>query len=137
MKDIKVVIDSNWGDSGKGHIVDYLASKCGSDGLVIRYNSGAQAGHTVVTPDGIRHVFSHFGSGTLINRPTYLSRFFVCHPYEFSKELKEQIRKFDYHYCRECFKHQDELRTSTNRPYKLNIHHIDYDKKHNKYQIFF
>ena len=89
MKDIKVVIDSNWGDSGKGHIVDYLASKCGSDGLVIRYNSGAQAGHTVVTPDGIRHVFSHFGSGTLINSPTHLSRFFVCHPYEFSKELQE------------------------------------------------
>lgn len=53
---------------------------------MVRFNGGAQAGHTVVTPDGRRHVFSHFGSGTLAGAATYLSRHFVCHPTLFFKE---------------------------------------------------
>jgi adenylosuccinate synthase len=93
MKDIKVVIGSSFGDESKGHMVDYFAHQYGPDALVIRFNSGAQAGHTVTTPEGTRHVFSHFGSGTLVDSPTYLSSYFVCHPYEFSKELVELQEK--------------------------------------------
>jgi adenylosuccinate synthase len=47
---------------------------------VVRFNGGAQAGHTVVTPDGRRHVFSHVGSGAFAGAATFLSRFFVANP---------------------------------------------------------
>ena len=54
---------------------------------------------------------------------------------EFNKELKEQIRKRDNYRCQECFRHQDELFKNTKagmRPYKLHVHHIDYNKKNNQ-----
>jgi hypothetical protein len=50
---------------------------------------------------------------------------------EFNKNLKEQIRKRDNFRCQECFRHQDELRTKTNKLYKLMIHHIDFNKQNN------
>ncbi len=81
----KVVIGANYGDEGKGLITDYLSAKYGAD-FVIRFNGGAQAGHTVVTPAGIRHVFSHFSSGTFAGAATYLSQFFVVNPLLYFKE---------------------------------------------------
>ena len=65
------VIGANYGDEGKGLITDYLCRQV-ENPLVIRFNGGAQAGHTVTTPEGIRHIFSHFGSGTLAGA-SYLS----------------------------------------------------------------
>ena len=56
---------------------------------------------------------------------------FESYGLEFNNSLREQIRIRDNLRCQECFRHQDELRTETNRPYKLNVHHIDYDKKNN------
>ena len=88
MKYAKAVIGSNFGDEGKGLITDYYASEFGLDALVVRYNSSAQAGHTVCTPDSKRHIFGHFGSGSFVGSPTYLSKFFVVHPMLFVKELK-------------------------------------------------
>ena len=43
-----VVIGAQWGDEGKGKIVDYLAAE--SD-IVLRFSGGANAGHTIVTGD--------------------------------------------------------------------------------------
>ena len=43
-----VVIGSQWGDEGKGKIVDYLAQKAD---VVARYSGGSNAGHTVVVND--------------------------------------------------------------------------------------
>jgi len=40
-----VVIGAQWGDEGKGKIVDYLAKDAD---LIIRFSGGANAGHTVV-----------------------------------------------------------------------------------------
>jgi len=80
------VIGANFGDEGKGLIVDYLCSK-GDAGMVVRFNGGAQAGHTVVTPDGQRHVFHHFGAGSFCGVPTYLSKYFICNPLLFFEEL--------------------------------------------------
>ncbi|MFO7848580.1 MAG: adenylosuccinate synthase [Spirochaetia bacterium] len=40
-----VVLGAQWGDEGKGKIVDYLCEKAG---IVVRYSGGANAGHTVV-----------------------------------------------------------------------------------------
>ena len=40
-----VVIGAQWGDEGKGKIVDYLASEAQ---IIVRYAGGANAGHTIV-----------------------------------------------------------------------------------------
>lgn len=82
----RAVIGASFGDEGKGLVTDFLCSQGAQ--VVVRFNGGAQAGHTVVTPEGQRHVFSHFGSGTFLGVPTFLSQFFVCNPILFFQELK-------------------------------------------------
>jgi adenylosuccinate synthase len=44
-----VVVGAQWGDEGKGKVVDALAEHAD---LVVRYQGGANAGHTVDTPGG-------------------------------------------------------------------------------------
>ena len=46
---ITIVIGTHFGDEGKGKIVDYLARECH---MVVRYNGGNNAGHTIITPQG-------------------------------------------------------------------------------------
>ena len=82
-----VVIGMNYGDEGKGLMVDYLVSQYG--GSVVRFNGSAQAGHTVVTPEDDRHVFHHFGSGTFLGTPTILNRNFLVHPMLYRDEYAE------------------------------------------------
>ena len=82
------VIGANFGDEGKGLAVDAIVAR-DPDAAVIRFNGGAQAGHTVVAEDGRRHVFSHFGAGTLRGAATFLSRFFVVQPSIFAREAVE------------------------------------------------
>jgi adenylosuccinate synthase len=88
-----IVIGANFGDEGKGLVTDYLAAERGEDTLVVRHNGGAQAGHTVTTPDNMRHVFKHFGSGSFSGAKTYLSSFFVCNPILFLQE-QEILKSF-------------------------------------------
>ncbi|MEI6387354.1 MAG: adenylosuccinate synthase [Spirochaetota bacterium] len=40
-----VVMGAQWGDEGKGKIVDYLAA---DSGVIVRFSGGANAGHTIV-----------------------------------------------------------------------------------------
>lgn len=86
MKKAYAVIGANFGDEGKGLMTDLF---CRTDGSVIniRGNGGAQAGHTVCTPNGKRHIFSHIGSGCFAGADTYLSGYFIVNPLLFSKEL--------------------------------------------------
>lgn len=89
---IKVVIGANFGDEGKGLMTDYFCHQStlrGEKTLVVLHNGGAQRGHTVVTPDGNRHVFHHFGSGTLVGADTYLLEEFVLNPMIFRQEWEE------------------------------------------------
>ena len=58
------IIGAAFGDEGKGLMTDYLASNHDGKALVVRFNGGAQAAHTVQTPSGQRHVFKHLGSGS-------------------------------------------------------------------------
>lgn len=81
---VKAVIGMGFGDEGKGITTDYLSSE--PDSLVVRYSGGQQAGHTVYL-DGIRHVFSNFGSGTLRGVPTYWSEFCTVDPVGIMREL--------------------------------------------------
>ncbi|WP_206185982.1 adenylosuccinate synthetase [Sphingosinicella sp. BN140058] len=86
---MRAVIGANYGDEGKGRTVDWLAAPLagapGPEAVVVRSNGGAQAGHTVAI-EGRRHVFHHFGSGTLRGVRTHLSRFMVSHPILFAEE---------------------------------------------------
>lgn len=89
---IKVVIGANFGDEGKGLMTDYFCHQSALRGekcLVVLHNGGAQRGHTVVTPDGKRHVFHHFGSGTFTEADNYLSGDFILNPMVFRQEYEE------------------------------------------------
>ncbi|MDE0160071.1 MAG: adenylosuccinate synthase [Candidatus Dadabacteria bacterium] len=56
-----VVLGTQWGDEGKGRIVDLIASRTD---LVVRYQGGNNAGHTIVT-DGNKIILHHVPSGIL------------------------------------------------------------------------
>jgi adenylosuccinate synthase len=83
------VIGANFGDEGKGLITDFLAAKDPAHTVVVRFNGGAQAGHTVVTPAGRRQVFHHFGASSLAGARTFLSRHFIVNPFLWHKERAE------------------------------------------------
>jgi len=89
---VYAVIGANFGDEGKGKMVDYLCSKH-PNALVIRFNGGAQAGHTVKLKDGKRHVFHHFGSGTLRGHASHFAGPCIVNPLVFQKEYKELEQK--------------------------------------------
>lgn len=75
-----VVVDLAFGDAGKGTITDFLVRETGAR-LVVRFNGGAQAGHTVVTDDGRTHTFSQFGAGTFVpGARTHLAETVIVHP---------------------------------------------------------
>ena len=73
---VVVVVGTQWGDEGKGKIVDYYASEAD---LVVRFCGGANAGHTIVSggkkfklhhlPSGILHSskVNIIGNGTVID----------------------------------------------------------------------
>lgn len=67
----QIVIGLGFGDEGKGITTDYLCSQ-NPDSIVVRFSGGQQAGHTVIL-DGMKHVHSNFGSGTMRNIPSYFS----------------------------------------------------------------
>lgn len=78
---VTAVVGGQWGDEGKGRIVDYLAQKAD---LVIRFQGGDNAGHTVVNnygkfalhlvPSGIFNPQTTclIGAGTVVNPNTLL-----------------------------------------------------------------
>ena len=75
---VKAVVGANWGDEGKGKITDTLAD---SADVVIRFQGGANAGHTIVNkygkfalhtlPSGAFHqnVMNIIGNGVALNIP--------------------------------------------------------------------
>lgn len=79
MAKVTIIADLGFGDAGKGSLVDYLV-RAENAKTVVRYNGGAQAAHNVVSPEGIHHTFSQFGSGTLAGAKTHLSRFVYLDP---------------------------------------------------------
>lgn len=97
-KNIKVVIGANFGDEGKGLMTDYFCHQSalrGENCIVVCHNGGAQRGHTVDTPEGLHHVFHHFGSGTFAGADTYFSKKFIVNPILFRQEW-EELQKLGY-----------------------------------------
>lgn len=81
-----VVVGAQWGDEGKGKLVDVMAEKAD---LVVRYQGGANAGHTVVTGD-TQFVLHQIPSGILHQRTTCLvGNGVVLDPETFFTELDD------------------------------------------------
>ncbi|MGB0523877.1 MAG: adenylosuccinate synthetase [Flammeovirgaceae bacterium] len=78
-KTTTIVLGLGFGDEGKGITTDFLCLQQ-PNALVVRFNGGQQAGHTVVNGQGKHHVFSNFGSGTLRGVPSYMSRYCSISP---------------------------------------------------------
>ena len=80
-----VVIGAQWGDEGKGKIVDYLAEDAK---YVCRFAGGANAGHTIVV-DGKKYALHQVPSGILYSDKTvFLGSGMVVDPEALFKELE-------------------------------------------------
>ncbi len=80
------IIGAQWGDEGKGKVVDALASE---SNYVVRYSGGANAGHTVVVGDEIFKVH-HLPVGVLHDGPTsILGGGMVIDPWTFREEIED------------------------------------------------
>ena len=80
-----VIVGAQWGDEGKGKIVDLLAQH--SD-VVCRYQGGPNAGHTIVA-DGQTYKFRHMPSGILWGKECVLGAGCVVDPAVFIEELDD------------------------------------------------
>ena len=80
-----VVMGAQWGDEGKGKIVDYLAQDAK---YVVRFAGGANAGHTIVV-DGKKYALHQVPSGILYpNKAVFLGSGMVIDPEALFKELQ-------------------------------------------------
>ena len=78
---VRAVVGANWGDEGKGKITDMLAD---SADVVVRFQGGANAGHTIVNaygkfalhtlPSGVFHsnITNVIGNGVALNIPVLM-----------------------------------------------------------------
>jgi adenylosuccinate synthase len=84
-----VIVGAQWGDEGKGKIVDLLAQH--SD-LVCRYQGGPNAGHTIVVGDET-YKLRHMPSGILAGKQCVLGAGCVVDPGVFVEELDDLERR--------------------------------------------
>jgi adenylosuccinate synthase len=78
-----VVVGSQWGDEGKGKIVDWLAERAD---VVVRYQGGHNAGHTLVI-DGISYKTALIPSGVVSGKFSVIGNGVVVDPAHFATEL--------------------------------------------------
>ena len=81
---VKAIVGANWGDEGKGKITDLLA---GESDIVIRFQGGANAGHTIINeygrfalhlmPSGVCHknIVNIIGNGVALNIPKFIEEY--------------------------------------------------------------
>ena len=85
----KAVIGLQWGDEGKGKIVDYLSEKFD---LVARYQGGNNAGHTVIVED-VTYKLNLIPSGVIRGKVCFLGQGIVLDPDHFLKEYQQICEK--------------------------------------------
>ena len=88
MKNV-VVVGSQWGDEGKGKIVDWLSEKAD---IIVRFQGGHNAGHTLVV-DGITYKLRLLPSGIVRkNKISIIGNGVVIDPWALLEEIN-QIKK--------------------------------------------
>ena len=89
MKNV-IVIGTQWGDEGKGKIVDWLSSEAD---VVVRFQGGHNAGHTLVI-DGVTYKLRLLPSGTVRkNKISIIGNGVVVDPWALIDEIKEMKSK--------------------------------------------
>lgn len=87
---IEALLGAQWGDEGKGRVVDNIASRVD---VVARFQGGANAGHTVIA-EGEKHVFHLLPSGILFSGKTcIIGNGVVVDPDQLLEELGELQKK--------------------------------------------
>tara|TARA_B100001996_G_scaffold351084_1_gene310876 strand:+ start:373 stop:1665 length:1293 start_codon:yes stop_codon:yes gene_type:complete len=85
MKNV-VVVGTQWGDEGKGKIVDWLSNKAD---VIVRFQGGHNAGHTLVI-DGITYKLRLLPSGIVRkNKISIIGNGVVIDPWALIQEIKE------------------------------------------------
>ena len=85
MKNV-IVVGTQWGDEGKGKIVDWLSSEAD---VVVRFQGGHNAGHTLVI-NGITYKLRLLPSGTVRkNKISIIGNGVVVDPWALIEEIKE------------------------------------------------
>jgi adenylosuccinate synthase len=80
----RAVLGCQWGDEGKGKIVDLLAAEAD---VIARFQGGANAGHTIVVGD-CKYVLHLIPSGIIQpGKRCYVGNGVVLDPFEFEEEL--------------------------------------------------
>ena len=106
-----VVVGSQWGDEGKGKIVDWLSEQAD---IVVRFQGGHNSGHTLVI-DGKTYKLSLLPSGVVRNKLSVIGNGVVLDPRALVAEierLKEQGVTVTH----------DSLRIAENTPLILSLH---------------
>jgi len=106
-----VVVGAQWGDEGKGKIVDWLSERAD---VVVRYQGGHNAGHTLVI-DGISYKLSLLPAGLVRGKLSVIGNGVVVDPHHFVQEvakLREQGVEIT----------PDILRIAENAPLILSLH---------------
>ena len=85
------IIGLQWGDEGKGKIVDYLSEKFD---LVVRYQGGNNAGHTVIVDD-TTYKLNLIPSGIIRGKVCFLGQGVVLDPNHFYKEFDQITKKIE------------------------------------------
>ena len=91
---VAAVIGQQWGDEGKGKIVDLLADEWAD--LIARGTGGANAGHTICVGD-TSHIFHLMPSGILSGKPNYIGSGVALDPFVMLSEMKE-LNRFEVAY---------------------------------------
>ena len=104
----KAVIGLQWGDEGKGKIVDFLSENFD---LVARYQGGNNAGHTVIVED-TTYKLNLIPSGVIRGKVCFLGQGIVLDPDHFVKEYNQICKKIS----------DPKIYLSSNIPLILNYH---------------
>jgi adenylosuccinate synthase len=78
-----VVVGSQWGDEGKGKIVDWLSERAD---VVVRFHGGHNAGHTLVI-DGVSYKLALLPSGLVQGKLSVIGNGVVVDPHHFVQEM--------------------------------------------------
>ncbi|HVX80207.1 MAG TPA: adenylosuccinate synthase [Devosiaceae bacterium] len=79
-----VVVGAQWGDEGKGKIVDWLSERAD---VVVRYQGGHNAGHTLVV-NGVSYKLSLLPSGVVRGKLSVVGNGVVVDPHHFVGEVR-------------------------------------------------
>ena len=77
------VVGAQWGDEGKGKVVDWLSERAD---VVVRFQGGHNAGHTLVV-DGVTYKLSLLPSGVVRGKPSIIGNGVVVDPWALLAEI--------------------------------------------------